>query len=117
MDSAVLLSSTGRSRPLVRNLFVDRNGENIDLVGRNAGSERLAPELVPPVLVVTTEIEASKQRAAWAAVDKHVLPHHSVSFPFPSLLLGMNSNLKCRLSELALARPFYQKVTMRLSAR
>lgn len=38
----------------------------------------LAPELVPPVLVVTTEIEASKQRAAWAAVDKHILPHHSV---------------------------------------
>jgi len=37
-----------------------------------------APELIPPVLVVTTEIEASKQQAAWSAVDGHVLPHHTV---------------------------------------
>jgi len=37
-----------------------------------------APELIPPILVVTSEIEASKQRAAWSAVDNHVLPHHTV---------------------------------------
>lgn len=36
------------------------------------------PELNPPTLVVTTEIEASKQQAAWAAVDRHILPHHIV---------------------------------------
>jgi len=28
--------------------------------------------------VVTTEIEASKQQAAWSAVDRHILPHHTV---------------------------------------
>lgn len=37
-----------------------------------------APDLIPPVLVVTTEIEASKQQAAWAAVDRHVQPYHTV---------------------------------------
>jgi len=44
--------------------------------------DRDAPalELIPPILVVTTEIEASKQQAAWSAVDKHILPHHTVSF-------------------------------------
>jgi len=31
------------------------------------------------VLAVTSEIEASKQQAAWAAVDGHILPHHTVS--------------------------------------
>jgi len=42
--------------------------------------DRVAPELIPPVLVVTTKIEASKQQAAWSAVDGHILPHHTVSF-------------------------------------
>ena len=32
------------------------------------------------MLLVTSEIEASKQQAAWAAVDGHILPHHTVSF-------------------------------------
>ena len=40
---------------------------------------RTVPELIPPVLVVTTEIEASKRQAAWAAVDRHILPQHTVS--------------------------------------
>jgi ribose 5-phosphate isomerase A len=40
---------------------------------RNTGSA-----LVKPILEITSPIEASKQRAAWTAVDKHILPEHKV---------------------------------------
>jgi hypothetical protein len=49
------------------------------LTSSDAGPGHPVPELNPPTLVVTTEIEASKQQAAWAAVDRHILPHHIVS--------------------------------------
>jgi len=35
-------------------------------------------KLIAPVLDITSPIEASKQHAAWTAVDKHILPEHKV---------------------------------------
>jgi len=70
-----------------------------------AGSGYLAPELIPPVLKVTTEIEASKQQAAWSAVDGHILPHHTVGF-FCSFrrFRRTDSYLECRSLESVLVR-------------
>jgi len=51
-----------------------------DANGTNSSPVKQTPllGLIPPVLVVTSEIEASKQQAAWAAVDGHILPNHTV---------------------------------------
>jgi len=73
-NSAVARSLRKNEMPLPHSVYQpDPTSPALDRVKQTP-----APELIPPVLVVTTEIEASKQQAAWSAVDKHILPHHTV---------------------------------------
>jgi hypothetical protein len=46
----------------------------------------IASQLVNPALEITSPIEAAKQRAAWMAVDKHVLHEYKVG------LVGLSAN-------------------------
>lgn len=80
---------------------LDRRGETLT-VGCRIGYA--APELIPPVLVVTTEIEASKQQAAWSAVDSHILPHHTVSSSVRFTVSDGRTQIGSRSSESALVR-------------
>jgi len=50
----------------------------VDVTSSAQQMNQSGSQLVKPVSAITNPIEASKQRAAWMAVDKHVLHEHKV---------------------------------------